>query len=338
MTMTKYSDGGLSTDTNVYIERKSLKVATAVRVLDRFAEAAEIPMNRRQTINWNRPRTFTAATIPLVEGVTPNATQFSMDTVEASMRQYGQVTTFTDVLVDTHTHPVVNKISSMLGDNVGRTFEALDLAAIRAGTNAFYANGTQRTDVNTPINNNKLRAVVKFLKAQKAEMITEILDAGINKIGTRPVEAAFVAVCHTDLEPDLRNLNGFKLVSDYGTRKTVHEREFGSCENVRFVTTPDHAALTDAGGARDGASGRMFSTSGTSADVYPILIFGKEAYGTVALKGQGAIEPAVFPPKKRHGDVLGQRGEAGWIGWHTAKILNDAWIVRFEVATTDVNA
>lgn len=335
-TMTRYSDGGLSTTTNVFLERKTLKFAGAVRVLDTFAETAEIPMNRRQTINWRRPRTFTAATVPLAEGVTPNATQFAFDVVEATMKQYGQVSTFTDVVQDTHEDPVIQKIAEQLGDNVGRTFEALDLGALRGGTNVFYANGTVRTSVNTPINNNKLRAVVKFLKAQKATMITQILAPDI-KFATRAVEAAFVAVCHTDLEPDIRALTGFLPVSQYGTRKTVHENEFGTVENVRFVTTPDHPSIANGGGTFN-TTVTTVTTGGTSSDVYPILIFGKEAYGTVRLKGQGSIEPSVFPPKKRPGDVLGQRGEAGWVGWHVCKILNDAWVVRLEVAATDVNA
>jgi N4-gp56 family major capsid protein len=334
--MTKYTDGGLSTTTNVYVERQLLKHARPIRVLGDFGLSKEIPKNRRQTINFRRPRTFTAATVPLSEGVTPNATQFSFDVVEATVRQYGQVSTFTDHVVDTHEDPVVNSISEQLGENVGRTFEALDLAALRGGTNVFYANGTQRTDVNTPINNNKLRAVVKFLKAQKAMMITKVMDGSIN-FATRPIEAGFIAVCHTDLEPDLRALTGFTPVAQYGGRKTAHENEFGTVENVRFITTPDHAAIINAGGTYN-TTGTMVSTGLSSADIYPILIFGKEAYGTVALRGQGAVEPSVFPPKKSPTDPLGQRGVAGWVGWHVCKILNDAWIARLEVACTDVNA
>ena len=39
-------------------------------------------------------------------------------------------------------------------------------------------------------------------KRQKAKMITQILSPSVD-YGTRAVEAAYVAVCHTDVEPDI---------------------------------------------------------------------------------------------------------------------------------------
>src|SRR3546814_6015325 len=50
-----------------------------------------MPKNKGTVIKFRRPRTFTAATTPLVEGVTPQSTQFSYEDVEATLKQYGQV-------------------------------------------------------------------------------------------------------------------------------------------------------------------------------------------------------------------------------------------------------
>lgn len=334
MTATKFSDSGISQRTTVYAERQMLKYAGAVVVLDKFGLMNEMPKNKGQTIKFRRPNVFSAATTPLSEGLTPSSTQFSYTDVSATLLEYGQVGEITDAIADTHEDPVLNNLVEQLGDNIGRTIEALTFGVIKAGTNVFRANGTLRTDINTPISLNKLRAVVKSLKAQKAMMITSVLDGSVN-FATRPVEAGYVAVCHTDLEPDIRNLAGFLPVAQYGGRKTVHEREFGTVENIRFVTSPDLSPFTDAGGAK----GSMVSTTGTSADVYPILIFGKEAYATVPLRGQGAVEPTIIPVnQKDKSDPLGQRGYAGWKTWFVAKILNDNWIARLECAATDVNA
>ncbi len=61
----------------------------------------------------------------------------------------------------------------------------------------------------------------------------------------------------------------------------------------------------------------MASTSGTSADVYPILVFGENAYGTVPLRGMGSVEPSIIPVgQKTKDDPLGQRGYVGWKSWH----------------------
>lgn len=311
-----------------------LKHAMPVRLLDKFGLMRPMPKNKGQVIKFRRPRTFTAATTPLVEGVTPTATQFSYEDVEANLKQYGQVVEITDHIADTHEDPVLNDASEQAGENVGRTLEALDWGILRAGTNVFYANGTVRTDVNTPISLAKQRAVIRGLKAQKAMKITRILDGSVN-FQTKPVEAAFVAISHTDVEQDIRSLAGFVPVAEYGSRTPINEYELGSVEDVRYLQSPDLDPLVDAGGAFNGSGTAMVTTSGTSADVYPILYLGKEAYGIVPLRGQGAISPTIIPVGlKTKDDPLGQRGMVGWKTWHTAVILSQVWMARLEVAVT----
>jgi N4-gp56 family major capsid protein len=336
MATTTSSNVSPSMGTVIYFEREILKHAGPVTVLDKFGMSKPMPKNKGTVIEWRRPNTFTAATAPLVEGTTPTATAFSYTTVSASLKQYGQVVELTDVIEDTHKDPVLNDASVQCGENVGRTIEALTYGVVKAGTSVEYANGTQRTDVNTPISLSKIRAVIRTLQAQKAMMITRIVDPSPD-YGTKAVEAGFIAVCHTDLSSDIRNLPGFTPVAEYGRRQTVHERELGTVEEVRFITSPDLSPWIDAGGAKAGSGTAMVSTSGTSADVYPILIFGKEAYGCVPLKGMGAVEPTIIPVgQKTKDDPLGQRGYVGWKTWFVAKILNEAWLVRIECAATDL--
>lgn len=161
-------------------------------------------------------------------------------------------------------------------------------------------------------------------------MINRVLDGSL-KINTTPVEAGYCAVAHTDLENDIRGLAGFTPVAQYGSRSTIHENELGTVENVRFVLSPDLDSIADAGGAK----GAMVSTTGTSADVYPVLFFGREAFATVPLRGQGAVEPTILRPGvKTKDDPLGQRGYIGWKSYHACVILNQAWMGRLEVAVT----
>jgi N4-gp56 family major capsid protein len=334
MTVTRYSDAGISPRTNVYAERQMLKHAGPVRVLDKFGMMRPMPKNKTQTIKFRRPKVFTAATTPLVEGVTPTTTQFSYEDVETTLKQYGMLIEITDVIEDTHEDPVLNDATVQAGENIGRTLEALDYGILKAGTNAFFANGTSRTDVNTPISLAKQRAVVRALKAQKAMKISRILDGSVN-FATKPIEASFVAVHHTDVEQDIRNLPGFTPVAQYGSRKPISEYEIGSVEDVRFICSPDLDPIADGGGTKGGSGTDMVSTGGTSADVYPVLFFGKEAYGIVPLRGQGAVSPTILRPGVRDkSDPLGQRGYVGWKTWHTAVILNQVWMARLEVAVT----
>jgi N4-gp56 family major capsid protein len=332
----KYNDAGVSPRTNVYAERQMLKHAGPVRILDKFGMLRPMPKNKTQTIKFRRPKVFTAATTPLVEGVTPTATQFSYEDVEVSLKQYGQVVEITDVIEDTHEDPVLNDAATQAGENIGRTMEALDWGVLRAGTNVFYANGAVRTDVNTPVSLNKIRAVVRALKAQKGMKITQILDGSVN-FQTKPIEASFVAVHHTNVEADIRNLPGFTPVAQYGSRKPISEYEVGSVEDVRFIASPDLDPIANGGAAKAGSGTTMLSTGGTNADIYPILIMGKEAYGIVPLRGQGSVSPTILRPGVRDkSDPLGQRGYVGWKAWHASLILNQLWMARLEVAVTEL--
>jgi N4-gp56 family major capsid protein len=330
MAMTQYADGGISPRTNVYAERQMLKHAKPVMVLEKLGLNKPMPKNKTDTIKFRRPRVFTAATTPLQEGVTPTETQFSYEDVSTTLRQYGQVVVVTDKIEDLHEDPVLNDASVQAGENIGRTIEALNYGVVRAGTSVYYSNGTLRTDVNTPISLSKQRAVLRSLKALKAQKITRSLSPS-SDYGTRSVEASYVAVAHTDVESDIRNMPGFKTVSDYGTRSPISEYEIGSVEDVRYLLSPDLNPFLDGGGAK----GTMVSTTGTSADVYPVIYFGQDAWGMVALRGQGAVSPTIIPVgQKTKDDPLGQRGYVGWKTWHAALILNQAWMSRLEVAVT----
>jgi N4-gp56 family major capsid protein len=122
---------------------------------------------------------------------------------------------------------------------------------------------------------------------------------------------------------------GFIPTKQYGTT-TPYENEIGAVERVRYLTSTIFAPFPDAGGAKL----TMRSTSGTSADVYPILIVARDAYGIVPLKGKDSLTPMVVNPKPASGDPLGQRGTVGWKAWQSAVILQDAFMVRVEVAAT----
>jgi N4-gp56 family major capsid protein len=248
--------------------------------------------------------------------------------VSASLAQYGAFAEITDVIADTHEDPVLNDITMLIGEQAAETKELLNWGVISGGTSVVYANGTTRVGTNTAISLNRLRLAIRGLRAQRAKPITKILDASV-KIGTKPVEGGYVAVGHTDCEADIRNLAGFTPVAEYGSRTPLCPEEIGTVESTRFILSPLFASIPNAGGAK----GTKVSTGGTNADIYPILIMGQEAWGTVPLKGKEALKVMIQNPNTpRGGDPLGQRGTAGWKTWHVAKILNEAWMTRLEVA------
>ena len=196
------------------------------------------------------------------------------------------------------------------------------------GTNITYnALAAARTSVNTKMDRPSLRRVIAALKKQNARLMTQLLGTNpdFNKISVAP---SYWAIVHTDAEASIRDLPGFKDAADY-PKPSPYENEIGSCEGIRFLLSQVFVPFADAGGA---AGGNFKSTTGTSCDVYPVLVFAKWGTAIVPLKGPGAIIPMVVNRKPSDSDPMAQRTKASWKAYHTAAILNQNWLMRWEIA------
>ncbi|MGG5572456.1 N4-gp56 family major capsid protein [Vibrio diazotrophicus] len=324
--------GDISPRVGLYAKAQFLVHAEPILVLSKLGTTEPVPKNRGTKAKFRRAVPWAPATTPLTEGVRPSAQKLSVVDVEVDLKQYGAWTGLTDVIADTHEDPVLQTMMQLSGEQAAETAEIVLWGILSAGTAVVYANGAARNEVNTPISLVKLRQATRTLAGNRAKKKTRILS-GSSNYATQPVEAAYIAVCHTDLEADIRDLAGFTPVAKYGSRSPIVPEEFGSVENVRFITTALLSQFADAGAA----SATMVSTSGTNADVYPILVFGTDAYGVCPLKGRQSHDLKVRNPgKAEHGDELGQNGSVGWIMWFAGVILNQAWLQRIEAAATQL--
>lgn len=336
MAITNFGD--ISPRVGVYAYSKFLKHAEPVLVLARFGQHQPVPKNKGQSAKFRRLVPYDAVTMPLVEGVTPSISGTTFEDVTVTLSQWGDVHGLTDVIEDTHEDPVLDQMMLASGEQAAKTTEQVIFNVVKGGTTVRYANGSARTSVNTALTLAKQRAVVRDLQSAKAKPITTILSPSPN-IGTSAVEAGYVAVGHTDLAPDIRGLSGFIPVAKYGSMRPICPEEIGSVENVRYILTPDLDPWADAGGA---ATTVVLSTTGTSADVYPILFFGADAFGLTPLKDQktkdghnfAAIPTVINPGTPTKDDPLGQRGYVGWKCWFAAVRLNETWMARLEVGAS----
>lgn len=322
--------GDINQRTAGYAAADMLRHAEPVTVLSKMGMTKPMPKNKAEKMVFRRPIPLAPATQPVTEGVTPTAQKVKYEDVEVTLKQYGRPIEITDKVTDLSEDPVLATATMLAGEQAGSTIEQVLYGVLKAGTNVIYANGSARNAVNTPITLNKQRAATRVLAAQKARKITRVMNSS-PAYGVSAVEAAYVAVGHTDLESDIRGLAGFVPTAKYGSRQLISEHEIGTVESVRYVLSPDLAPWADAGGAK----GSMVSTTGTSADVYPILIFGQDAFGQVPLKGKEAITPYVLQPgTPSKSDPMAQRGYVSWKTWYAAVILNDLWMCRIEVAVS----
>lgn len=326
---TKYGD--INQRTAAWAATEMLAYAEHVAVLSKLGLTKPMPKNKAETVKFRRPIPFDAVTDPIVEGVTPTAQKVAYEDVTATLKQYGRPIEITDKVQDLSEDPALQTASMLAGDQAGNTIEQVLFGILKAGTNVVYANGSARGNVNTAISLQKQRAVTRALQAQKAKMITRVLSSGPG-YGTSAVEAGYVAVGHTDLEHDIRALANFVPVAKYAQRSTISDYELGTVDRVRYILSPDLDPFPDAGGAK----GTMVSTTGSNADVYPVLFFGQDAFAHVPLKGAEAITPMVVMAKPNSADPMAQRNYVSWKTWYTAVILNESWMCRLETACTDL--
>lgn len=325
--------GDISPRTAAYAAKEFLERAIPYLVIEKFGQSKPLPGNNSKTMIFRKYNSLSTTPNVLVEGVTPTGKQLTSTDVPVTLEQLGDRVVITDVIMDTHEDPIFREAQEVLGEQAGQMIEVARFGVIKAGTNIYYANGVGRTDVNSPMTLALQRKITRYLKRQMAKKITSVVKS-TPAYGTQAVAPAFIALCHSDCEADIRNMAGFVPVEQYGSGMTPYESEIGKVEDVRYVYSTIFTPWTDGGGAYAGSGTAMLSTTGTSADVYPILFLGKNAYGIIPLKGPNAITPMVVNPKPSDSDPLAQRGHVGWKAMTKAVILQDAWMVRAEVAVT----
>lgn len=265
------------------------------------------------------------------EGVTPSADSIIPVDTQAVIKQYSCLYSFTDKLEDVHEdgEALIKQMSVDIGNRVSLVNELIVYGELKGCTNQFFGGtGTSKSTVNGVITLNMIRKITRAMQANHARPVTKILGASLN-VATEPVEAGYIVVCHTDLEPDLRNLadaSGNRLFipsSKYASGKPM-DGEIGRIERFRFITTPDLPAELD-GGALVLSTG--LQARSTNIDLYPFFVFAENAFSQIALRGKETASPTFIPAgQKTKSDPHGQRGFAGTIWWKGVMIENNQWM------------
>jgi N4-gp56 family major capsid protein len=328
-----------------------LKHAMPAEVLGITGQQRDMPKNQGRTIvhrrylpygaaatNYNtinRPSVSVNAHL-LDEGVTPTADSLTPEDITVTLSEYGCLYQLTNVVSETYEDDVPAEMKKQVGERIALVREMIRYGVLKACTNVFHAGGgSTRPSVNMKITLNQLRKISRNLQANHSKRITGILEPG-PKIDTRSVEAAYLVFAHTDAEADIRDLPGFKHVAEYGTRKTVSPYEVGSCENYRFILSPELAPYANEG-ADIGTTG-LSSTGGVKVDVYPFIVVGEDAWGQVALRGLNSIDPTYIPTgQKDKSDPLGQRGYVGARFYMACTMLNEGWMAVAEAGVSSLS-
>lgn len=258
------------------------------------------------------------------EGVTPAPDSIVPVDTTVILQQYSCLYGFTDKTYDLYEDDIPAQMITQVGERVTLVNEMILYGALRACTNQFFGGtGTTIATVNGGMTLGMVRRVVKGLQANHAMPVNKLLGAS-NNYATTPVSEGYTVYCHSDLEPDIRDIPNFTPVEKYASG-TPMPGEIGTVERFRFITSPDLPSLQNAGAAI-GATG-LYSTTGTNIDVYPFIVAAQDAWSQVAVRGKDSLNPTYIPPgEKSKSDPHGQRGYAGTIWWKSVMIENNGWM------------
>lgn len=323
--------GDITARIGSYAVGKFLAHAQNELFLESYAMHEKVPQNKSQTVKFKRAIPLDVSAVALTEGVTKSPKMYEDEPVQVSLSQYGEWMGITDVVLDTHEDPVLNKMTEVLGQAAGAMKELILWNAISAGTNVIFANGTARADVNTPITLDDIRAAVRQIKLNRGKKITKRVPAS-SDVATEPVNASFIYFGNVAQERDFREMDSFVSVEKYGSFAPISEYEIGKVEECRVVLTNHAVPAYSAGSA---TTNGMLATSG-AVDVYLGVVFGQDAFGCTSLKGKDSANITVINPKATYEDPMAQRGAISFKFWYAALILNQNWIVRIEAACTDL--
>ena len=151
------------------------------------------------------------------EGVTPSPDNITPLDITVVMQQYSCLYGFTDKTADLYEDDIPKAMITQIGERVTFVNEMIIWGALRACTNQFFGGtGTTVATVNGGLTLGLIRKIAKNLQANHGKPVNKVLRAS-NNFGTDAVAEGYTVYCHTDLEPDIRDLPNFIPAEKYAS-------------------------------------------------------------------------------------------------------------------------
>ena len=297
---------GLSAEMKTFYDMTLIDEAQAALVHDQFGQKRPIPKNGGKTIEFRKFAALAKATTPLTEGVTPDGKSLTVSTITATVAQYGDYITQSDVLELTALDNTILEATKLLGRQAGMTLDTVVRNVLQSGTNVTYcpkvaADGTETEvtsrsglDTSCQLTVKVVQQVVAKLRAQNAPTIG----------------GKYVAIIHPYVAYDLMRDPEWIDAHKYAKPENLYEGEIGEIAGVRFVQTTE-AKIYDGG-------------------VFGSLFLGEGAYGVTEISGGGLQTIVKQKGSAGTADPLDQRSSVGWKAIKTAELLIPQYLVRVE--------
>ncbi len=229
-------------------------------VHDQFGQKRPIPRGRGKEIEFRRFSPFPKALTPLVEGVTPSGRKYTVTTVTARVRQYGDYVEISDILALTSIDNNIAEVTELLGNQAGETLDTVTREVINGGMNVQYAGGV----------------AARYALAQSNKMtIDEAAKAArsLKNNKAQKISGYYPAIIHPDVVYDVMRSDEWIDASEYAGSSQIFEGEIGKTHGLRYVETTESKIFH----AYDLTAGSRTLSIKTSLEVAAPILAVKEA-------------------------------------------------------------
>ena len=297
---------GLSAEMKTFYDMTLIDEAQANLVHDQFGQKRPIPKNGGKTIEFRKFAPLAKALTPITEGVTPDGKSLTVTTIEATVNQYGDYITQSDVLELTSLDNTILEATKLLGRQAGATLDTIVRDVMQSGDNVTYcpkvaADGSETAVTSRTNLDNTCQLTVKVLQQVVAKLRAQ---------NAPTINGKYVAIIHPYVAYDLMRDPEWIDAHKYAKPDNLYEGEIGEVAGIRFVQTSEAKIY----------SGGVFGT----------LVFGEGAYGVTEITGGGLQTIVKQKGSAGTADPLDQRSSVGWKAIKTAELLIPQYLVRVE--------
>lgn len=224
----------LSAEMKTFYSKKLLESAKPNLVHLQFGEVGELPKNGGKTVEWRKWSSFKKALTPLTEGVTPDGTPVNVGYVTATVKEYGDYTTVSDVLELTAIDDVIGEITAKHGDNAGITLDTVVRNELNTNTNVIFAPTVSGSTVTEVTARHNIDSTARLTTDLVAKAVTKL-----KKVNAPKINGSYVCIIHPSVSYDLMTNPDWIDVHKYMDAKSIYNGEIGSLYGVRFVESTE---------------------------------------------------------------------------------------------------
>lgn len=254
----------LSPEMKTYYEKRLLDSAEPNLVHDQFGTKYPIPQNGGKSIEFRKYSALPKATTPLTEGVTPAGNKLNVETVTATVDQFGDYIQISDVLELTAIDRNIEQATRILGAQAGRTLDTVTREVLIGGTNVQFAASAAAPTVTikrrTDLKGDCLLTVDAVLKAV----------AELRAMNAPTIDGDYVGIIHPYVATDLMRSELWQDWHKYTTSEDMYNGEIGKIGGVRFVETTE-AKIIGAGEIGDGVNKVTVKTAVSSSSTSVVI-------------------------------------------------------------------